>query len=387
MNTKDFLLRVAVPCPLYRSFDYLPPADCKTEPLPGVRVQVPFGRQKLVGVLLETTTQTDVPRDKLRPASAVLDEKPLLDSSLMQLGRWAAAYYQHPIGEVFNQLLPGLLRQGHAAAPIGEVRWRLRANAITPDAEKSLNRAPRQRQILEQLRKIPAGLPPSQLANASQALRALRDKGLVERVTVTAKPELNSAQPGPALNPAQQQAVTAITGQNGHFHAFLLDGVTGSGKTEVYLQAIRAVLAQGKQALVLVPEISLTPQTLARFRERLGVALAVLHSGLSDGERHNAWLAAKQGDVRVVVGTRSAVWTPLPELGLIVIDEEHDSSYKQQEGFLYSARDIAVLRAQRASCPIVLGSATPALESLHNVANKRYQHLHLPERAGQAAHP
>lgn len=382
-----YLLRVAVPCPLYRAFDYLPPADCSTPPAAGVRVRVPFGRQRLTGILLDTVTQSDVPVDKLRPADAVLDEAPLLDKQLMQLGCWAAAYYQHPVGEVFSQLLPGLLRQGRAPEAMGETRWRLTAAGKQPTASEALQRAPRQRQLVEQLAAAPQGLPTAQLSNAGQALRSLRDKDLVEQITRIPDAITEPAQPGPTLNTAQQQAVEAISEQSGQFNAFLLDGVTGSGKTEVYLQAIRHVLAQGKQAMVLVPEIGLTPQTLARFRERLGVPLAVLHSGLSDGERHNAWLAAKRGTARVIIGTRSAVWAPLPEPGLLIVDEEHDGSYKQQEGFRYSARDIAVLRAQKLGCPIVLGSATPALESLHNVAAGRYQHVHLPERAGQAAHP
>ncbi|MCG8433208.1 MAG: primosomal protein N', partial [Gammaproteobacteria bacterium] len=192
---------------------------------------------------------------------------------------------------------------------------------------------------------------------------------------------------GPNLNAAQQDAVEKILAQQDGFSAYLLDGVTGSGKTEVYLNVIEKLLLQNKQALVLVPEIGLTPQLVARFRDRLGAAVAVYHSGLTDNERLETWLAAREGSARIIIGTRSAVFLPLKNPGAIFIDEEHDTSFKQQEGFRYSARDLAVVRAQRSKIPIVLGSATPSFESIENVTQDRYRHLHLPERAGDAQHP
>jgi len=191
----------------------------------------------------------------------------------------------------------------------------------------------------------------------------------------------------PVLTPSQEEAVQKILEVPNSFQAFLLFGITGSGKTEVYLQVIDNILKQNKQALVLVPEIGLTPQTILRFQQRFRVPIAVLHSGLTDRERHNAWLQALNGDARIIIGTRSAIFTPMKNPGVIIVDEEHDTSFKQQEGLRYSARDLSIVRAQLEHIPVVLGSATPSFESLHNVKSKRYQLLELPERAGNAVHP
>ncbi len=381
-------LRVAVPCPLYRVFDYLPPAGVAAAGLqPGLRVRVPFGRQQVIGVLLETAAHSELPAGKLRRADAVLDEAPLIGPELLQLARWAAAYYQHPPGEVMEHLFPGLLRRGRAAPTRAEQRWRL-TPAGRALASGALSRAPRQQAVWTLLQATPAGLPTTALpAGSAATLRAMQAKGLIEQHIEALAPAHRPAVPGPPLNAAQQAAVQAVTGQLDSYHAVLLDGVTGSGKTEVYLACAAAALATGRQVLILVPEIGLTPQLLARVETRLGVPVAAYHSALSEGERHAAWRAAQQGAARVLLGTRSAVWASLPELGLIVVDEEHDASYKQQEGFRYSARDLAVLRAQRGSLPVLLGSATPALETLHNVTQRRYRQVHLPERAGGAAHP
>jgi len=218
------------------------------------------------------------------------------------------------------------------------------------------------------------------------AARALAKRGVVERIALDHQVPVAHASAGPPPNPEQAAAIAAITGARG-FGAYLLDGVTGSGKTEVYLQAIVDCLARGRQALVLVPEIGLTPQTLARFRSRLGIAVHVLHSGLNDNERARVWAAAARGEAQVIVGTRSAVFTPLPNAGLIVVDEEHDGSYKQQDGIRYHARDFALVRAKALDVPVVLGSATPSLESLHNAHAGRYTHLRLKQRAGEARPP
>ena len=192
--------------------------------------------------------------------------------------------------------------------------------------------------------------------------------------------------PVPEMNPAQAAAVNAVLQQSQNFSVSLLEGVTGSGKTEVYLQVIKDIIAKGAQALVLVPEIALTPQLISRFRRRFAEPIVAMHSNLSERERLNAWLFAKQGEARIVIGTRSAVFTPFKQLGLIVVDEEHDPSLKQQDGFRYSARDIAVRRAQMLDIPVILGSATASLESLHNALQGRYHYLRLPERAGAAVH-
>ncbi|HSN18693.1 MAG TPA: primosomal protein N' [Gammaproteobacteria bacterium] len=395
MKRTPLILKVAVPSPLYRDFDYLPPPDADLNALqPGMRLAVPFGRQELTGVLLDTADGSELPRAKLKAARRLLDDTPVVPPEMLALARWAADYYRHPIGEVVQTLLPVALRQGKAAARAATPLWRL--NAVGRDADPGeLVRAPRQRALHALLLRHPAGLEPSAIADElpapAAALRALAKRGWVEdavRVEGPAHVEI----PLPAiagrtdLNPAQQAAVGEITSALGGYKAFLLDGVTGSGKTEVYLAAIAATVASGRQALVLIPEINLTPQTLARFRARFG-QVAAFHSGLSDGERLATWLAARDGSAPVIVGTRSAAWLPLKSPGLFVVDEEHDASYKQQEGFRYSARDLTVVRAQRARVPVILGSATPSLESLHNAALGRYIHLQLPERAGVARHP
>lgn len=383
------VLRIAVPCPLFRVFDYLPPEGVDPASLsPGIRVQVEFGRRRLTGVLLETVTESDVPANKLRRARSILDTAPLLDATLMQLARWTARYYHHPLGEVTDMLLPAPLRQGKPLPPPGQPGWRLSV-AGRQIEDGALRRAKRQLAVWERLADSPEGLASGALANLPGdwrgALRALQDKGLVEPCRLPdSKPVPGES---PNLNPAQAEAAEQIHAAGNSFRAFLLDGVTGSGKTEVYIDVLREVIASGRQALVLVPEIGLTPQLVSRFARGLGVRPAVLHSGLADGERLAAWSRAWHGEAPLVIGTRSAVWAPLPRLGMIVVDEEHDGSFKQQDGCRYSARDVAVMRAQRAGIPIILGSATPSLESVHNAKQRRYTHLHLPERARNARPP
>ncbi|CAK0744896.1 Primosomal protein N' [Gammaproteobacteria bacterium] len=415
------ILHIAVPCPLRHDFDYLPPPDTNEALLvPGVRLLVPFGHTTRIGLLLATATTSRVERSLL-PALALLDTSPVLPSEVLDLLRWAADYYHHPIGEVIWSALPACLRtepptRKAASRPGG---WRLTAagRAFNPT---QLTRAPRQALLLAYLHQHPEGLleglneafseglmsltnltQPStrslQQKNADnavlRALRALRERGLVETCpgdeeTLAALISVPSdpAEPGPPLS-ADQQAVTAAVAAVVGFQALLLEGVTGSGKTEVYMEAVRHVLMKGRQALVLVPEIGLTPQLVERFRRRLAAPLVEIHSGLSDSARCAAWRAATDGTAAVVIGTRSAIFTPLPRLGLIVVDEEHDLSFKQWEGFRYHARDLAVVRAQRAQIPVLLGSATPALESLHNARVGRYRHLHLSQRAGYAQPP
>jgi len=386
------ILRIAIPSPLRRLFDYRPPSRAAADFVPGQRYLVPFGRSQQVGVLVEIADASDLPPEKLRAALKQLDGEPLFDSTLLSLLRWACGYYHHPPGEVFSTALPVLLRQDRAAEKQGITLWRLSAagRALSPEQFK---RAPKQLALFHLLEEYVDGVEASRLDNEMENWRSimkrLMDKGWVETDEREAAvvPQQAHADEPPALNPAQQAAVTAIGEQPESFNPLLLEGVTGSGKTEVYLQAIDQVLAAGRQVLVLVPEIGLTPQLLSRFRRRFPRPIAILHSGLNDSERLTAWLMARDGSAPIVIGTRSAVFTPLPNLGLIIIDEEHDSSFKQQDGFRYSARDVAVIRAQRQRIPIVLGSATPSLESLHNARQGRYQHLLLPERAGNALHP
>jgi primosomal protein N' (replication factor Y) len=397
-------LRLAIDTPLRRTFDYLPPAEGAPAGgwQPGLRLAVPFGRGEAVGVLLEAVGTTEVPAAKLRQVLATLDTEPVLDAVTLGLLRWAADYYHHPVGEVFAAALPVLLRQGRAAQT-DRRRWWLTdtgAAALEGTTSPPARLGKRQREALELLRAQTAGLTLEHYTALAPALRtALRDaveRDWAQLAEAAAAAPRESA--GPAVLPpagtqrpepttAQAAALAAIAAAGPGFHAFLLEGVTGSGKTEVYLRLLEQVLASGQQGLVLVPEIGLTPQLVDRFRARLGGRLAVLHSALTDSERLAAWREAREGRVSVVIGTRSAVFTPLERLGLVIVDEEHDGSYKQQDGWRYSARDLAVIRAQRAGVPVVLGSATPALETLWNAQQGRYQLLTMPVRAGAAGAP
>lgn len=382
-------LRIAVPSPLRRLFDYLPPADQDPDAAlalpPGVRVRVPFGRRSVIGVLMATATRSDVPLAQLKRADAILDTVPLLSPTVFDLCRWAAGYYLHPPGEVFAAALSKRLREGRAPA---QNAWRLTARGQGL-GEEALTRAPRQQAALRALSggyAIEADALQSQGMTRS-VLRELEKKGLVERCESAAvKPAVAGAE-GPRLGDAQARAVRDIIADVGRFHCHLLEGVTGSGKTEVYLRAIYHCLEQGRQALVLVPEIGLTPQTVARFRERFDTPIALLHSGLTEAERGQSWERARRGDAAIILGTRSAVFASCPRLGIIIVDEEHDASYKQQDGFRYCARDVAVKRAQLESCPVVLGSATPSLETTYNALRGRYRHHRLDQRAGGRAMP
>lgn len=319
------ILHIAVPAPLPQLFEYLLPPDCTQDQFPmGIRVRVPFGRREAIGFLLKSSDNSQFDKNKLKPALEIIDQTPILPPHLIDLARWASDYYHHPIGEVLASALPVLLRQGKPAE-------------LRRSFNESVMPAPTDIQIFP--------------------------------------------------NPEQQQAIDAITNTLGQFQCFLLHGVTGSGKTEVYLRVIEQVLQRDLQALVLIPEISLTPQTVARFQQRFAVPIAVLHSNLTDRERLDAWILAKAGTAKIVIGTRSAIFTPLAKSGVIIIDEEHDLSFKQQEGFRYSARDLALVRARLEKIPIVLGTATPSLETFYNAQQKRYQLLTLPRRVGEVQLP
>ena len=389
----ELILRLALPSPLRRLFDYRAPAGVPVSTLqPGIRLRVPFGRREIIGVLVETANRSDIPHDKLRSALEVLDPHPLLPASLFKLCRWTAQYYQHSLGDTLSWALPTLLRQGEPAELRKEQVWRLAAGASLDDPR--LARAPRQREALRTLAQHPHGVSQSVLSKLElnrDSLELLRTKGLVQVQVKTraVKPRHGGwlTQAELPLNAEQQAAVEAVRARIGGFHPFLLAGVTGSGKTEVYLQLIRQTLEAGKQALVLIPEINLGPQTLDRFARRFNARIALLHSGLNDRERLDAWLAARDGEAEIVIGTRSALFTPLKNPGLIIVDEEHDASYKQQEGLRYHARDLALMRAREENVPIVLGSATPSLESLHNAQSGRYALLRLTQRAGGAQPP
>jgi len=379
------VLQVVFDTPMRRRFDYLAPAGAAAPP-PGARVRVPFGRRRAIGLVEARAAASELPLAKLKPIISAIDAAPLWDAATFALLRWAADYYHHPLGEVLFGALPKMLREG-AAATREEIVWRIGdAGRAAIAAGARLGR--RQQALLALLGGDGASAATIAGAGHGAVLREFARRGWLEsRARPEAPPAAGAGRPGPVLTAAQAAAVGRIAAALGGFGAFLLHGVTGSGKTEVYLRLIERTLAAGRGALVLVPEIALTPQLVARFRERLAAPVIALHSSLADGARLAAWRAAAAGRAPVVIGTRSAVFTPMPALGLVVVDEEHDASYKQQEGFRYSARDLAVARAQRAGVPVVLGSATPSLESLANAAAGRYERLTLPERTGRAGKP
>ncbi|MBL1261981.1 MAG: primosomal protein N' [Thiotrichaceae bacterium] len=393
-TVSDFagVLQVAIPSPLPQIFDYLLPANSvMAQIVPGMRVRVPFGRSQKIGVIVALANDSQFERARLKPVFELLDDTALVSAEIQSLAQWASRYYHYPLGEVLAATLPTLLRKGEAAHVSGEKVWALNAAGMAVEPN-SLMRAPRQLGLLQLLQKADKPLNASalelQFENWRGIMRSLVDKGWIEtqEQTTLLVPTTETDTP-PPLNDAQQSACDAIGSALGGFQSLLLDGVTGSGKTEVYFSAVEKVLQKGQQALILVPEIGLTPQLLRRFQARFSVPIALLHSGLNDKARKNSWLQAKAGDAPIVIGTRSAVFTPMRNLGIILIDEEHDLSFKQQDGFRYHARDVAIRRAQQAGIPIVLGSATPSLESLHNARQGRFQHLTLPERAGNAIPP
>jgi primosomal protein N' (replication factor Y) len=389
------ILKIAVPCPLYKTFDYRLPQSLSDHGIvAGMRVRVPFGRQRIIGIIIEEIMHSDVPPEKLKSIISVLDQHNLLSSEILKLLLWAARYYVHPLGEVLHTALPVHLRSNDDATPSLSEYWQL--NKSTPQSQDetllSLKRAPRQLQIYQLLRDAEDGIDADMLNAISENWRApvnaLRDKKLI---TQQLKPAVLHSQTisakNIALNKEQKEAVAAIESHKNQHAVHILNGVTGSGKTEVYLALCQSILAAGRQVLILVPEIGLTPQLTQRFLERLNTTIVVLHSAMNDRQRYAAWHAAANNQAQMVIGTRSSIFTPLPELGLIIIDEEHDGSYKQQDGFRYNARDLAILRAKNRSIPIVLGSATPSLESLNNINEQRYKVHYLKLRANKKQMP
>lgn len=385
------IIRVAIPVPLRQLFDYLPAAGTTpSQYRRGQRVLAPFGHRQLTGIVVATSSTADTPESKLKPLASLLDEQALIPEETLGLAEWAAHYYHAPLGEVLSVALPVGLRQGDSPRAEG-----FPALVLTPAGQAAsldaLRRAPRQAALLECLQGSPDGILLEALHTrgyTATVIRALKKRGFCEDARLAGPtPDRRTPEAPLQLNSAQQTAVTAITSACDQYRCFLLEGITGSGKTEVYLQAIATILGQQQQALVLVPEIGLTPQTLERFRRRFGHAVTCYHSGMTEREREQAWQDAASGKARVLIGTRSAIFLPLPELGMIVVDEEHDGSYKQQDGFRYNARDIAIKRAFDKHIPVVLGSATPSTESLMHSQAGRYRHLHLPERAALAALP
>lgn len=384
------IAHVALPVPLATLFDYLIPDHLRNRIANGVRVRVSFGPRKAIGIVVAIGSASTLQPALLKNIEAVIDETPLFSPKLWKLTTWAASYYHHPIGEVLFHALPGLLRQGKPANSQNKKRWQLTDEGKKTDPG-TLTRSPKQQKLLQLLQgNTPEGASLKTPSFTPSVYQKLAKHGLIKQQAVPNLP--GSSSPCHPLLPShfvlnaqQLSAINRIINALSEFNVWLVDGVTGSGKTEIYLSTLEKIIARGQQALVLVPEISLTPQTVNRFKARFSIKIDVLHSKLTDRERLTVYLRAKQGENTLVIGTRSALFTPFKHLGLIVIDEEHDGSYKQQEGFRYHARDLAVVRAQFENIPIILGSATPSLESLYNTQKGKYHHLKLTKRAGNAS--
>ncbi len=383
------ILRVAMPTPLPQLFDYLPPEDATAPAVVGARVWAPYGPQTLVGVIVELAQSSQVPAEKLRPVLQILDTTAVFDSQTLALCRWTSDYYQHSFGETLHAALPLDLRRNRPAHLPTVAFWEHTELGKGLPAD-GLKRSPKQQQ-LHRLLLERGHLSANDLQQAgikTQVARALQDKNLIRQVQQTPDaPSATRILAEAAKEPTEEQQRVLEQLRYHRFAAYLLEGATGSGKTEVYLQAIARVLAEGRQALVLVPEIGLTPLTLSRFQQRFCVPVVELHSNVAAKQRTVNWLRARTGEARIVIGTRLAVFTPMPELGIIVVDEEHDTSFKQQDGLRYSARDVAVMRAHRSGVPLILGTATPSLESLQNALSGRYSHLRLHLRPGTARAP
>lgn len=383
------LVRVALAVPLPRLFDYLAPDDSPLRV--GARVLVPFGTQKRVAIVAALPSASDVPAAKLKPIIAPLDAESLFSPVYWDWLHWAAQYYQAAIGEVLFQALPVKLRNGESAVKNDRTFWHITEAGKTALTQGVLKRSKKQAEALQ-------GLLEQDLEKGNNAFNpaiwsALKGKDFVTEIQVQAeqktwqetlgdKPIVN-AENRLTLNKQQALAFSQLMFRR-DFNVWLLDGVTGSGKTEIYLQYIEEILKSGRQVLVLVPEIGLTPQTVARFQARFNVAIDVLHSNLTETQRLHVWDRARSGQSAVVIGTRSALFTQFADLGAIILDEEHDGSFKQQDGWRYHARDLAIVLAQKLNIAVLMGSATPSLESVNNVQNGKYQHLVLSKRAGNA---
>jgi primosomal protein N' (replication factor Y) (superfamily II helicase) len=381
------LVEVAVAAAVRGTFTYRVPSALGDSVRLGARVAVPFGRSRRTTGYVVGFPVAPPEGLELREIAELLDEVPPFTPKLVELIRWAEEYYLVPPGELLRAALPpGLNTRGGAQAPARRGVEYAQAADASAAAVPALSRAPAQRATLEYLLargRIPVEELRAAFPHGRAALTALSRRGLVRLETETPVARagiLASTDSPPTLTPAQASALAEIDGALGAFATFLLHGVTGSGKTEVYLHAIARARAAGKGALVLVPEIALTPQLSGRFRARFGDEVALLHSGLSDAERHAEWLRLRRGDARICVGVRSAIFAPVQDLAVLVVDEEHEGSFKQEDGPSYHARDLAVVRGKLEDAVVLLGSATPSLETLENARRGRYRTLSLPAR-------
>jgi primosomal protein N' (replication factor Y) len=397
--SKSSYARVIIDRSIHRELDYLVPETLAEKIGIGSRVRVPFREKSALATVVGLLDETDAAG--IRPIEALVGDRPVLSEKLIELARWMSAYYCCPIEAVMRSLLPQVIRRA-------EVTWKKQLfvsaarQIAAEEIDKLRRRAPRQAELLEAVAKLQKPIAVADLLRQTsldnQTLRALEKRGFValREENVERDPHAEDqfiASSDLVLNPEQEVALRAVEealAAPEKAKPILLHGVTGSGKTEIYLQAIQSTLARGKTAIVLVPEISLTPQTVERFKSRFADAqdtVAVLHSHLSEGERHDEWHKIHAGRARIVVGARSAVFAPLENLGLIVVDEEHETSYKQEEAPRYHARDVAVVRAKMEQCVVLLGTATPSLESYHNAVQQKYQLLNLTQRVDNCQMP
>lgn len=387
--------QIAIDTPLRTVFDYKVAATMPELAI-GARVLVPFGKRRVVGIVLRQPSSSHIASTALRSILEVIDSEPLLDPLTLGLIEWAAAYYQCPIGVAVFSALPPALRKTKAANIESNLITYYMAQDLAQDTDQAISsRAWKQQAIYQWLLTQTNGASrhefEQQFPDSLASLKRLQELQIVvseqrvqETATITATTTIETTQ----LNAEQQFASEQIQQDLSCYKAHLLEGVTGSGKTEVYFAVIRKILEQAdSQVLLVVPEIGLAPQLLARIRNQFNVSVGILHSNISERERKETWLNIRAGKINIILGTRLAIFAPIPNLKLIIVDEEHDASFKQQEGFMYNARDLAIYRARLHNIPIILGSATPSFESIHNVQQKKYQHLTLRERAHSATIP
>ncbi len=390
--SQNNIISVAIDLPLFRLFDYLTIKNTQTLPKLGCRILVPFGQHEKVAVVIALNQKSDIPRSKLRNVLKIIDKKPLLNEADLWLIQFTSDYYRHPLGEVVASALPSLLRKGKSLTPTLE-QFFITNEGRSVDIKALYSKAKRQAELLNTIREsteINSNTLDEKLPTWRRQKKILLEKGwisskLSEDHGLPDVEKINT-KPGPNLNSEQRVAVESIINKKG-FHTHLLDGVTSSGKTEVYLHIIQNIIKSKKQVLILVPEIGLTSQLVKHLINRIGIKPVLMHSSLTDSERLLSWRMSKNGSAPLVLGTRSAIFIPIKTPGLIVVDEEHDTSYKQQEGLRYSARDLAIIRGKYLNIPVILGSATPSLESLKRCDENFYQHLKLTSRAGNALPP
>lgn len=391
MHENNTYLHVALPVPIRSVFDYQAPNPNPDSIIPGSRVKVSFGNRELIGIVVSISTDTDTEKQKIKTIKSALDPEGNLPEELLSLCQWLSSYYMHPIGEVLFAATPPYLRSENVLPKAQHWVHTTEGKGLNSDA---LKRSPKQQAIHQHL--LAQGsfckTEAKHLCFSNSAIKALSEKELIQKID---KPSPQSSAPSTTiqilneahktLNAEQSNAIDAISFHN--FSSSLLHGITGSGKTEVYLQLAARALQAGKQALILIPEIGLSPQTVTRFRQRFAANIVELHSGISDLQRTQNWLQAKIGQAQIVIGTRLAALSAFNDLGLIIVDEEHDSAYKQQDSIRYSARDLSIYRAKSLNIPIILGSATPSLETLRQALHGNYQHLVLRNRATAIAPP